>query len=135
MRKACLPVRETDIVSACLDYLVARRILCWRINSGAVHGTYKGKDRYVQFVRFPDERGLPDEMKKSMADIGAVLPGGTYVAIEVKRPGEKATIKQNNFLDEVTRFGGIGVVVTSADELARVIDRAIKDKFEVPDGR
>ena len=104
-------LRETDIVRACLEYLAARKIMAWRSNSGAVKATYGGKTRFVRF-----------NSAKGMSDICAILPGGRFCAIEVKRPGGKMTEDQERFQDDVERSGGYAIMVTSVDELMGFIE-------------
>ena len=85
--------------------------MCFRVNSGAVVGEYKGKRRFMRF------NGAP-----GCSDILGILPGGAcghgvFLAVEVKRPGGKATAKQQSFIDEVRRRGGVGLIVSSAEQL------------------
>jgi hypothetical protein len=98
---------ETAIVRACMDWLAYKGIVAWRANSGAVKASYKGKSRFVRF-----------NSMKGMSDICAILPGGTFAAIEVKKPGNGTTADQAEFLRTVRAAGGVGIVVTSVDELA-----------------
>ena len=104
-------LRETDIVRACLEYLAARKIMAWRSNSGAVKATYGGKTRFVRF-----------NSAKGMSDICAILPGGRFCAIEVKRPGGKITKEQWAFGTDVRKAGGFAIVVTSLDDLMGFIE-------------
>ncbi len=100
------PVREKDILAACLRLLNLLGILAWRSNSGGLHAEHKGKRRYV---RFSGALGL--------SDIIGVLPDGRFFACETKRPGGKLTTNQGAFLDAVNRVGGLGLCVTSPEEL------------------
>lgn len=56
--------------------------------------------------------GIPDLL---------VCAEGQFVAIEVKRPGEKPTALQRAQLEKIACSGGTSAVVTSCDEAARVI--------------
>lgn len=109
-----IPVRETFIVRACLEYLAAKHILAWRSNSGAIKSSYTNRHGQTKerFVRF---NGMP-----GMSDICAVRHG-RFLAIEVKRPGEVVTELQREFLDAVTEAGGLGICVHSVDELDAVL--------------
>ena len=49
---------------------------------------------------------------------------GRFVAIEVKRPGEKARPEQAQWLALVRRMGGFACVVVSVEEARAAIDRA-----------
>lgn len=51
------------------------------------------------------------------ADILCVLPGGRFLALEVKRPGNTASDLQRAFLAEVRRRGGLALVCDSLDSL------------------
>lgn len=51
-------------------------------------------------------------------------PLGIFVALEVKRPGNKPTGDQQRFLDIVNRRGGIGRCVHSVDEAASALSEA-----------
>ena len=101
---------EKDIQKQCLLWLKLTGCLPIRVNSGAFGGEYKGKKR---FVRMNSEPGC--------SDILAVLPDGRFLAAECKRPGGKATPEQLSFLDAVRKRGGLGVVVSSVDELVNAL--------------
>lgn len=117
IRKPVVP--ESEVQAAILQYLVMRKILCWRSNSGGMVGEYKGRKRFVQFVRFPNEEGLPDDFKKAMPDIGGVLNDGRALFIECKRRGEKPTQKQLNFLEAVRARLGVAIVAYSVDDVIK----------------
>lgn len=114
-----VPRPEREIQRAILDLLAALHIPAWRANTGAARYVYQGKARFVRF----GPKGQPD--------ILAILPGpGRLVAIEVKRPGERLSPHQANFLDMVARAGGIGLCVSSPAEL----DEKLQRYLEEPDG-
>jgi hypothetical protein len=102
-------VSETDIVRGCLDLLALRGILAWRNNTTGVYDPRRGV-----FRRFSGRKGV--------SDILAVLPGGKFLAIECKMPGKKPSPEQREFFDEVTAQGGVGIWVTSLDELQHDLD-------------
>jgi hypothetical protein len=104
------PPSEAAILKACLAVLGARGIFAWRNNVGSFSGSYGGKTRFVKF-------GFP-----GASDIFAVLPGGCFLAIEVKRPGNRPTITQRAFLRAVNEQGGVGVCVSSAAHLETILD-------------
>jgi hypothetical protein len=64
------------------------------------------------------------------ADLIGVL-NGRFVALEVKRPGEKPEPHQVAWLDAITRHGGFACVVHSVDEARAAIARARKDRPRV----
>lgn len=106
---ATLTASESEIQSAVLRYLALCGAVAVRVNSGGMH--IDGR-----YVRFNDTPGC--------SDILACLPCrgsdtlACFAAIEVKRPGNKPTEKQQWFLNWVTRVGGVSMVVTSVNDLA-----------------
>ena len=97
---------EADIQRVILHYLGLRGVLATRVNSGAI----KTGDR---FFRLNSSPGCSDIL---------CCYRGAYIALEVKRPGKKATPKQEGFLAAVRKAGGIGAVVTSVGDVERILD-------------
>lgn len=60
--------------------------------------------------------------------IGMVAPLGRLLALEVKRPGEKASEQQLKFLELVRSMGGIAAVVTSVEEATAAVESSGKWK-------
>ena len=88
----------------------------WRNNCGlAKH--FDEKTHAVQLVRYGLATGS--------ADLVGIVEG-RFVALEVKRPGEKATAEQVAWLELVRRHGGFAAVVTSGDEARAAVERARK---------
>jgi len=106
----CAP-REREIQKAILDLLRVHGIPAWRINS--------------RVLTLPGSAGLYRMGGvKGMADIIAMVPGsGRFLALEVKRPGQKLTLDQAIFLDRIARNGGIGARVTSCNEVLALLER------------
>lgn len=107
---------EKDIQRDILQYLRLRGIFCWRQNSGAMQGEYKGKKRFVQFTSEP-----------GICDIIGLLPSGRLLAIEVKRPGGKAKEHQQSFIDQINASNGIAVVITSLSEVITLVDSLLAE--------
>ncbi len=99
---------EQATVRAILQYLGARQILAWRMNVGAaVTGAeFNASPRFVRF-------GV-----KGMADIIGIMPGGRFLAIEVKSRGGRPTVYQQAWLEQVARAGGLAFVARSVQEAA-----------------
>jgi hypothetical protein len=97
-------VLERDIQKVILDWLACEKIFAWRANTGAVAGEYKGKSRFMRFG------------PKGQSDILGVLPGGRFLAIEVKREGQQATEEQRRFIERVNAVGGVAFVAHSLEE-------------------
>ena len=96
-------MREVD------DFLSLHRIYHWRNNSGA----YKDKTRFIRYG------------KTGSSDFLGVCPDGRFLAVECKRPkGGVLTAAQREFLDAINRNGGLGIVVTSAEELNNQLKEA-----------
>jgi len=96
---------EGDLVKAVLTWLELMGIFAWRNNTGAFAATEKGKRRFVRF-------GL-----KGSSDILGVLPGGRLLAIECKSPTGKVRPEQQDFIDRVTKAGGLAFVTKSIEEV------------------
>jgi hypothetical protein len=107
--------RESDVLSACLQWLTLMRVFHWRQNQGAIPLKNGG------FRRFVGLRGLPDVLAVVSQDREVVGHGrkrfAVFCGIEVKRPGEKPRPEQQAFLDQLNAMGGIGICVHSVDEL------------------
>lgn len=101
-------VKETEIQRDVLQFVSLHPAVAWakRFNSGAGQLAYPdGKSS--RFMRF----GFP-----GMSDVmGQLRRSGRFLAIEVKRPGEKPTPEQIAFLDTVNAAGGLGFVAYRID--------------------
>lgn len=42
---------------------------------------------------------------------------GKFLALEIKKPGRKATDAQQNFIDAVNKSGGIGAIISDPNQL------------------
>lgn len=101
------PPLESDILTACMEFLKLSGIFAFRVNCGAIASEHKGKRRFLRFT------GI-----NGVSDILGVLPeSGRMLAVETKRPGRKPTPEQAAFLDAVNRSGGLAFVAHSVDEL------------------
>lgn len=99
---------EMALVRAIQEYLALAGCLAIRVNSGAVPIVNENGRRFY--------RGAP----AGTADILACLPGGKFLAIEAKRPGRKATPKQEAFLQSVRAAGGIAGVAYSVEDAIKL---------------
>jgi hypothetical protein len=108
--------KETDIVRACLDWLTLHRIKAWRMNNTGIYDPVKKIHRRFQGLRgVSDILGiLPQRVR--LADGGAEQ-FGNFLAIEVKKPGEKPRAEQVEFLHDIRTAGGIALCVHSLREL------------------
>jgi len=58
---------------------------------------------------------------RGKGDIEGMLAGGRYFALEVKKPGEKATPEQLDFLAAVRDGGGIAAVVRGYEDVPSLL--------------
>lgn len=107
---------EQDRLGQIVDYLrheQARGRVAWfaRVNGGGM------MDKTGRFLRFyflylAGQRPAG----KGKADIEGQLSDGRYFALEVKRPGEKPTPEQVQFLMTVRCNNGLSAVIVDYDE-------------------
>lgn len=100
------PIREADVLSACLSLFTIHGWLHWRNNTGQL----KIAGRVIRFGRV------------GSSDILAVVPrSGRIMACECKRPGKAPTENQEAFLESVERNGGVSVVVSDVVKLEETL--------------
>jgi len=121
-------VKEKDVQNGILMWLNFMGCITWRQNQGAVVAEHKGKKRFFRMTSLP-----------GISDIIGLLPGGRFIAIEVKRPGWRPNSRWRNspqakFIDLVNQKGGLAFVATSVDEvIERVAPHLKASGVEVPD--
>lgn len=94
---------EQNIQKAIIDYLRIKRYVVFKHHSTG----FTVRDGKVAAFRYSE---------KGISDIIACSPQGTFVAIEVKRPGGKPTDEQIQFIKQIILNGGIAFVAHSIDE-------------------
>lgn len=108
------PPLEREIQQQVIDYLLLRRFRVLRQNTGALR---IGR----RLVRF----GQPGS-----ADLLVILPAlpdlprAGLAAVEIKRPGNRPTVLQRAWLDDMTSEGVCCWVVSSVDEVRRELSLA-----------
>ena len=105
---------EGCIKASCLRYLEKQNIFAWNSPTGAV----KIGDRWVSFG------------KRGSADILGCLPGGRFLAVEIKSANGKLSPEQTAFLKKIRDLGGFAVVVKSW----RQLDLALRNEGYTDDG-
>lgn len=111
---------ESSIQSAIMDWLIWQKYLIVRANGGAMKA--QNKDGSERHVRFGYWSALGDtDNTKGVSDILACSPDGVFCAFEVKVPGKEATEPQSRFLKEVEKRDGIFGVVTSIDDVEKLL--------------
>lgn len=100
---------ETALVASCLAVLAARGIYAWRNNSGAFRAVSGGRERFHRFG------------KVGSSDILGLLPGGRFMAIECKRPGNGLSDAQLAFSQAIRDNGGCFGCVFSVEQLEQYL--------------
>ena len=110
---------ELHIVNRVLEALAqdSRVVWCHRLNSGLLPAA-SGRRVRAGWLGAPDIIGM--------------LQGGRLLALEIKRPGRRATQAQAAFLRCVRQGGGVGEVLHSAAELPLLIAEAAGACTEPP---
>lgn len=104
---------EAEIQSAILDYLAARRILAFRVNSGnLLLQNADGSSRRIKLAPM------------GTADIIGIAPGGRFLAIEVKGRKGKQTPEQVTFETSVREQDGIYILARSIDDVERGLEES-----------
>lgn len=105
-REKGLKGKESEIVTAILKYLQYRSIFCWRNNNTPIFDPTRQAFRR-----------MPKYTMKGISDILGILPTGRLLAIEVKREGKYPTREQKEFMDHVSKRGGLAFVARSIDDV------------------
>lgn len=100
-------VRESQVVDACMKWLWAHGVFCWRNNTGAL------RDKKNRLIRFG---------KVGSPDIIGIAPWsschrGRFIGVECKSDIGKLTPHQEAFCEQVTTHSGIYIVARSIDDL------------------
>jgi len=113
-------MKESEIQRQILDYLEARGILAYRMNTGAMAAEYNGKQRFMRF----GVAGMADILafrvrERGVDDRGAwclfteIMP--TW--IEVKTTKGKQSKKQKSFQAQVEQHGHRYVLARSVEDV------------------
>ena len=92
---------------------IKRDIIAWLRAMGA----------YARVIQVKGIKGRKSPTK-GVSDIIAVWLG-RFVAIEVKTPTGRISPEQQDFLDEVTRAGGLSIVATCVEDVGRAFAREL----------
>lgn len=102
-------MKERDIQASILDYCAKTGIFARRRNVAGMQRLTGG-----HYVRLGT---------KGEADIWFILPGGRHGECEVKRPGERPSPEQNEWLNVCALAGAYAFWVDSLDEFIEIIKR------------
>lgn len=99
--------KETEVQSSIMDFLLMKKIYCWRNQSGVVYDHITG-----------NYRRLSKYQLKGVSDILGILPSGQFFAIEVKRDkSSKPSDDQVEFIRNIIKNNGIAFVAHSIDDV------------------
>jgi hypothetical protein len=113
-------VRESQIVRAIMDYLAVCQVLSFRMNTGAIGGTHKGKQRFVRFgvVGMADilafrvqHRGVGDQ--GNWCSFTEITP----LWIECKTATGKQSEHQKSFQKQVEEHGHKYIVARGIEDV------------------
>lgn len=108
-------MKEADVQKACLDYLRAKGIFCWKNHSGGIYDPKRGVFRTIGTKGVSDILGIiPKKTQNGLV--------GRFLACEVKMPKGKTTEAQEAFLEEIDRNGGLAMIVHSVEELEQFLE-------------
>jgi hypothetical protein len=105
--------KESDIQKAILEALRAMGIFAYR--------------NQVQSLRYTGGRGR-NPMKGAPDLIGIIPPYGTFLGIEVKKPGGKVSKEQQEWIDNITCNGGLAFVCDDPKEVEARIAAFLEGK-------
>ena len=104
---------EQQIQRTILDYLRWRGIPCYKHQNAG--------------IRKPDGSYIPTHTRGVSDIIGCLPKTGRFLAIEVKRPGVKATPEQLNFLETIKQAGGLAFVAHSVEDVEAMVGSATRN--------
>ena len=113
--------RESDLQAAVLQAVnLIPGVVMWKSGAGAFRMTYKGKTRFVRMGKkgVSDLVGWKRYPLASLSGLMTIYGWARFIALEVKRPGEKPTLEQQAFLDTVKAAGGIAICARSVSDVA-----------------
>jgi hypothetical protein len=111
---------ESQIQRAILDWLAAKGILAFRMNTGAIKSTYKGKDRFMRF----GTPGMADVLVFEVAyyPFGPNHGGFNKVMwLEVKTATGKQSELQKSFQAQVESHGHRYIICRSVEDVEKAL--------------
>jgi hypothetical protein len=116
-------MKESQIQRAIMDYLAARRILAFRMNTGAMAGEYNGKQRFMRFgvVGMADILAFSESVDYPEGAHGIRYDLITPVWIEVKADTGKQSEHQKSFQKQVEERGHTYVVALSIEDVEQAL--------------
>jgi len=111
---------EAQTQALILDYLAAKGVLTFRMNSGAMRSEYKGKQRFMRF----GSPGMADLLAFRVERIeldGIPCDVSMATWIECKAPKGKQSDLQRSFQQQVERHGHRYVLARSLEDVQGVL--------------
>ncbi len=114
---------EALVQKSIFKYLVSQDFLVIRVNSGAITQEYKGRDRFITFVRW--QALGRRQTARGIADIIALSPWGQLFAIECKASGKigATSAAQAAFLDAAEDRGAVAIIADSLSDVVQAVER------------
>jgi hypothetical protein len=109
---------ESDVLTACLQWLTLKGVWAWRQNQGAIPLKGGGYRRFVGLKGVADILGILPQRVQVVGQAASVT-FGNLLAVETKKRTGKLRPEQVEFLKQVNDRGGIGLWVRSVDDLER----------------
>ena len=103
---------EKEIENSILAYLQTQKGFFWKNQSVGVW------DNVRKTYRKPNNRFHIN----GVADVLGCLPGGKFIALEVKTKRGRATQNQKDFLQRISMLGGKAAIVKSIDDVKAVLE-------------
>ena len=104
---------ENSITNAILTYLNCQpNTFAWRNNTTGIYDSRK-KCYRARTGKYNI---------KGVADILGITNDGRFIAIEVKRPGGRASREQQNYLSRIKALGGIAGIAKSVLEAKELLE-------------
>lgn len=94
-------VQTAETIKQILGFLYSQGIYAWRQNTQGIplpNGTFRAA------------------AKKGIADILGVIPGGLFLAIEVKTGRDRLSLEQEGFLENIRNNDGVTFVVSDYED-------------------
>ncbi len=99
-------ISEQEIQKSIIDYLKLKKFIVFKHRNVGIYKQDTGKYIPLSFG------------EKGISDIIACTPKGTFVAIEVKKPGGKPSPEQLEFLERIKQTEmGVGILAYSLDDV------------------
>lgn len=111
-------MKESEVVKACMDWLLWRGIFHWRQNTTGVFNPKSGGYFFHGKKGVSDILGILEQsVDVNLGSKACLERFGCLLAIECKGENGRVSDDQIEFLGEVNKRGGLGIVVRSVTEL------------------